>query len=176
LTESISGSDTDESASDNESDGSADDNVTLLISKEKLRMAALERAKLNAEQKQKVHLHNNSPLSWYTAAPLLPENVHLGVYNCVRRNVNAPLSDEQLAPGHTRTWTMIMIGGGHFAAAVIDVGKSQAQENNSSRATSVIAHKTFHRYTSKFPELFHLKKKNSLALMFTNKFPAFSPP
>ncbi|KAJ2964557.1 hypothetical protein NQZ79_g533 [Umbelopsis isabellina] len=149
LTESISGSDTDESASDNESDGPADDNVNMLISKEKLRMAALERAKLKAEQKQKVHLHNNSPLSWYTAAPTLPENVHLGVYNCVRRNVNAPLSADQLPAGYTRTWTMIMVGGGHFAAAVIDVGKSQAQENNSSRATSVIAHKTFHRYTTR---------------------------
>lgn len=149
MTESISGSDTDESASDNESDGSADDNVNMLISKEKLRMAALERAKLKAEQKQKIHLHNNSPLAWYTAAPTLPDNVHLGVYKCVRRNVNAPLSADQLPAGYTRTWTMIMVGGGHFAAAVIDVGKSQAQENNSSRATSVIAHKTFHRYTSK---------------------------
>ncbi|CAO3675780.1 unnamed protein product [Umbelopsis ramanniana] len=78
---------------------------------------------------------------------MLPGNVHLGVYNSVRRNV--PLEHDQLRGDHTRMWTMIMVGGGHFAAAVIDVGKSRAQESNSSRATSVIAHKTFHRYTTR---------------------------
>jgi Bacteroidetes VLRF1 release factor len=120
------------------------------VSKEKHRLAALERAKLAVESQKKVSLHNNSPLSWFTASPLLPGNVHLGVYNSVRRNAQAPLEYDQLLGNHTRMWTMIMVGGGHFAAAVIDVGKSRAQENNSSRATSVIAHKTFHRYTSKY--------------------------
>ncbi|GAB5587412.1 hypothetical protein Unana1_02312 [Umbelopsis nana] len=147
LTDSISGSDTEES--DEDSDTSIEDNVNVLMSKEKQRLEALERAKLAVESKKKVLLHDNSPLAWYTATPLLPKNVHMGVYNCVRRNLHSPLEYDQLAGSHTRTWTMIMIGGGHFAAAVIDVGKSRPQENNSSRATSVIAHKTYHRYTTR---------------------------
>ncbi|KAI9289417.1 hypothetical protein BC943DRAFT_271894 [Umbelopsis sp. AD052] len=147
LTDSISGSDADDSAS--EGDSEAEDSVDLLVTKEKHRLAALERAKLAVESQKKVSLHSNSPLSWYTAAPLLPGNVHLGVYNSIRRNTSAPLQHDQLLGTHTRMWTMIMVGGGHFAAAVIDVGKSRAQESNSSRATSVIAHKTFHRYTTR---------------------------
>lgn len=148
MTESLSGSDTEESDSDHESDVSVEDSVNILISKEKNRLAALERAKLAVESKKKVLLHDNSPLAWFTASPLLPKNIHLGVYNSARRNPHAPLDHDQMPAGHTRIWTMIMVGGGHFAAAVIDVGKSQVQENNSSRATSIIAHKTFHRYTS----------------------------
>lgn len=152
LTDSISGSDDDGSASEGELDAPAGDSVDLLVSKENYRLAALERAKLAVESQKRVSLHSNSPLSWYTASPLLPGNVHLGVYDSVRRNVS--LEHDQLRGDHTRMWTMIMVGGGHFAAAVIDVGKSRAQESNSSRATSVIAHKTFHRYTSEFSLFF----------------------
>ncbi|KAF9961044.1 hypothetical protein BGZ70_008381 [Mortierella alpina] len=43
-----------------------------------------------------------------------------------------------------RYWTMIMIGGGHFAGLVIDLA---GQVSTHGRDMKVIAHKTFHRYT-----------------------------
>ncbi|KAG0213717.1 hypothetical protein BGX28_003661 [Mortierella sp. GBA30] len=43
-----------------------------------------------------------------------------------------------------RYWTMIMIGGGHFAGLVMDLA---GQVSAHGRDMKVVAHKTFHRYT-----------------------------
>ncbi|KAF9982299.1 hypothetical protein BGZ75_006337 [Mortierella antarctica] len=43
-----------------------------------------------------------------------------------------------------RYWTMIMIGGGHFAGLVMDLA---GQVSTHGRDMKVVAHKTFHRYT-----------------------------
>ncbi|KAG0294607.1 hypothetical protein BGZ98_001712 [Dissophora globulifera] len=46
-----------------------------------------------------------------------------------------------------RYWTLIMIGGGHFAGVVMDLA---GQVSSHGRDMKVVAHKTFHRYTGKF--------------------------
>ncbi|KAF9951904.1 hypothetical protein BGZ72_006680 [Mortierella alpina] len=43
-----------------------------------------------------------------------------------------------------RYWTMIMIGGGHFAGLIMDLA---GQVSTHGRDMKVVAHKTFHRYT-----------------------------
>jgi hypothetical protein len=59
-----------------------------------------------------------------------------------------------------RKWAMFMVAGGHFAGAVVRVGRAadEQQEVVQTRkrkppkpkpGTEVLRHKTFHRYTSK---------------------------
>ncbi|KAG0365488.1 hypothetical protein BC939DRAFT_137127 [Gamsiella multidivaricata] len=43
-----------------------------------------------------------------------------------------------------RYWTLIMIGGGHFAGVVVDLA---GQLSSHGRELKLVAHKTFHRYT-----------------------------
>lgn len=48
------------------------------------------------------------------------------------------------AAHQSRYWTLIMIGGGHFAGVVMDLA---GQVSHHGRDMKLIAHKTFHRYT-----------------------------
>ncbi|KAF9540032.1 hypothetical protein EC957_004699 [Mortierella hygrophila] len=54
------------------------------------------------------------------------------------------------ADAPTRYWTMILLGGGHFAGMVVDLRgqakKAHSQGSNTSEL-KIVAHKTFHRYT-----------------------------
>lgn len=45
-----------------------------------------------------------------------------------------------------RYWTLVLIGGGHFAGVVMDLA---GQVSSHGRDMKVVAHKTFHRYTGK---------------------------
>jgi hypothetical protein len=47
-------------------------------------------------------------------------------------------------PKQARYWTLILIGGGHFAGVVMDLA---GQVSSHGRDMKVVAHKTFHRYT-----------------------------
>ncbi|KAF9933995.1 hypothetical protein FBU30_003713 [Linnemannia zychae] len=47
-------------------------------------------------------------------------------------------------PKQARYWTLIMIGGGHFAGIVMDLA---GQISTHGRDMKIVAHKTFHRYT-----------------------------
>ncbi|KAK9764895.1 hypothetical protein K7432_007215 [Basidiobolus ranarum] len=145
LTDSISGSDSDTSESSNENL----DTVAILLEREDQCAAALEQVFVNEAAEGKKHkLHGDLPLSWFTAEPLLPKTIHLGIY----KHVIAPeaLSESQLLKnGKPYFWTMIMISGGHFAAAVFDLRTSTPQESASQKSITVVAHKTFHRYTTR---------------------------
>lgn len=73
------------------------------------------------------------------------------------------LTDESDAAGSElalpplRLWTFIMMGGGHFAAAVVALNvhapplsaRAQARGAREQRSVLVLAHKTFHRYTTR---------------------------
>lgn len=57
-------------------------------------------------------------------------------------------------PFDQRTWAVFMIGGGHFAAAVLSlVPRISKQSGKHERNVEVLAHKTVHRYTSPFQAL-----------------------
>lgn len=114
------------------------------------------------------------PLVWLTSSAL-PSNTSLGIWRAIFTNAEQhddtgymdALQKKQLAPrGPLKNpvdggvalpkadtgphYFMCMIGGGHFAAMVVSlapkVGKKSGIEE---RQASVIAHKTFHRYTTR---------------------------
>src|SRR6202000_293494 len=58
---------------------------------------------------------------------------------------NQPAASIQ-PPKQARYWTLILIGGGHFAGIVMDLA---GQVSSHGRDMKVVAHKTFHRYTGK---------------------------
>lgn len=58
-----------------------------------------------------------------------------------------------------RKWALFMVAGGHFAGAVVRVGRPQQAEEDVAKGkkgkskkpqpdTEILLHKTFHRYTS----------------------------
>lgn len=114
------------------------------------------------------------PLMWFKT-PKLPSNTSLGVYLALytdeeqAKDLVAVLKAKQLCPfkpiknaddeggvplpqpAHVGPHIfMCMIGGGHFAAMVISLTPKVGRKNGiEERQASVIAHKTFHRYTTR---------------------------
>lgn len=83
------------------------------------------------------------------------------------------------ADASPRYWTMILLGGGHFAGMVVDLrgeAKKAHSQGSHTRELKIVAHKTFHRYTGKSfatsifnsQQLFTLFKTS-----FANKFIKF---
>lgn len=114
------------------------------------------------------------PLLWFSSS-LLPENVYFGVYraifadkevakeeavvDAVRAKQLEPISmpkpgkDGTLAPAAYKGphIFLCMIGGGHFAAMVVSLAPRQTKHVTGpmNREATVLAHKTFHRYTTR---------------------------
>lgn len=114
-----------------------------------------------------------APLLWFTS-PLLPENNYFGMYRAIlteeqqrqgelvdvlRKKQLEPISMPKPAKDGTLPQVaykgphifLCMIGGGHFAAMVVSLaprpGKGGTTTMN--REATVLAHKTFHRYTTR---------------------------
>ncbi|ORY96273.1 hypothetical protein BCR43DRAFT_563626 [Syncephalastrum racemosum] len=141
LSESLSGS---ESESEETATAPDEDDVSNLIDKQ-LDLNDSEPSEqkpiLTALQKK------YSALVWY-GVPSISKSLQIGVYGHLAPNRDA-LSDLQ-RPRANRLWSIIMIGGGHFAAGVIDVKQSARNPlDMSGKAVKMIAHKTFHRYTTR---------------------------
>lgn len=76
------------------------------------------------------------------------------------------LRDMQRPVGEGRTWALFMTAGGHFAGAVVRVGRAEdegeAQDGSTRKGkarkpkpdTELLKHKTFHRYTSQYIYIF----------------------
>ncbi|RDL41603.1 Uncharacterized protein BP5553_01582 [Venustampulla echinocandica] len=119
-----------------------------------------------------------APLWWF-AAPVLPKNTYLGIYRAIftdeeQKNESAILEiikQKQLSPKpQLKIPTdpnngvplpeaykgphifLCMIGGGHFAAMVVSLAPKQTRSlapGPLMREATVLAHKTFHRYTTR---------------------------
>lgn len=95
-----------------------------------------------------------SALRWFMA-PSVSDRVYFGVYKSLVNEEDPVESLERIqasrfTAGKLRLWTFVMIGGGHFAGAVVDVQQSIKKPNELlEREVKMVAHKTFHRYTSK---------------------------
>ena len=172
LDESISGSDS--SNSEDEDDGSAAKESTLsALLKKQARLHDTTEA--NVVPLKKKRGSGSPPLIWFSC-PLLPSNTSLGVYRALFTNSeqqNPDLLDilrkKQLKPVQVKPTHngsngvplpasatgpnvfLCMIGGGHFAAMVVSLtpkmGKKAAGIEE--RQAIVVAHKTFHRYTTR---------------------------
>lgn len=172
LDESLSGSDSDEEDDDDDESGANDTTLTALL-KRQARIADKKNQPVDGNDDEGTMLNRRKmPLLWFSS-PLLPENHFFGVYRAIFTNEQqkntdaaAELRNKQLQPvtmPHPRKdgtlpeiaykgphIFLCMIGGGHFAAMVVSLSPRQSKHSTiMSREATVLAHKTFHRYTTR---------------------------
>lgn len=114
------------------------------------------------------------PMMWFTS-PVLPENNYFGVYRtlftgeelakeddileAIKKRQLPPLTLPKIAKDGSLLPIaykgphvfLCMIGGGHFAAMVVSLAPRQTKSGPGpmNREATVLAHKTFHRYTTR---------------------------
>ncbi|KAI0859058.1 hypothetical protein F4860DRAFT_281845 [Xylaria cubensis] len=115
------------------------------------------------------------PLLWFSS-PLLPTNNYFGIYRTIFSSeelkdeasmaevikkkqlepilIPTPKADGSLVPEAYKGphFFLCMIGGGHFAAMVVSLAPRQTKHGSvgpMNREATVLAHKTFHRYTTR---------------------------
>lgn len=159
LDESISGS---ESSEEEEEEG---DQLTALLK----RQAKISQAAEEGGENSTPRSTGKNPLLWFSN-PAIPSNTSLGVYRALFTNaeqeepryIAESLTKKQLDPidpqkskGNPQSSSphifMCMIGGGHFAAMLVSLAPEihRKQGGIEERQARVIAHKTFHRYTTR---------------------------
>jgi len=175
LDESISGSESDESdEEDDDEDGNKSKDSTLsALLKKQAKISNPEFNEFAARKKQ--HGPGKPPLLWF-GSPSLPENLSLGVYRAIFSNeeqekeshILETIRKKQLSPTQPPKvkadggvplpgadigphYFLCMIGGGHFAAMVVALAPKMGKKHTGvdERSATVIAHKTFHRYTTR---------------------------
>ncbi|KAJ5958588.1 uncharacterized protein N7479_005738 [Penicillium vulpinum] len=167
LDESISGSEPEESEEE-DAGGAAGTTLSALLKKQ----AKLSHPNENPEMDE-TPIAPKHPIFWLSSSGL-PSNKSLGIYRAIFSNAEqeepAHLVDtlrrKQLTPIKARTNKasnvpdpatsgphifMCMIGGGHFAAMLVSLAPEihRKQGGVEDRQARVIAHKTFHRYTTR---------------------------
>ncbi|KAL1953833.1 hypothetical protein VTO42DRAFT_2128 [Malbranchea cinnamomea] len=174
LDESISGSDleseSDEDGSEEEDHADPDSTLTALLKKQaKISPSPTEVNQILARTKNGA---GKQPLFWFTS-PLLEKNTFLGIYRGLFTNVEQEEPDhlvdslrKKQTPGRVRNSAntsdsgvanegphifMCMIGGGHFAAMIVALTPEIHRKAGGieERQARVLAHKTFHRYTTR---------------------------
>lgn len=175
LDESISGSELSDSDSN---DDQKDDTLTALLKKQaKISQSGQEANAEDLVLKRKKKGSGAPPLIWFST-PSLPANTFLGIYRSIftngdlegEANLVDVLRQKQLAPTTSKIAQshesngvpmpsamtgpqifLCMIGGGHFAAMVVSLAPKMGKKSTGTveRQAVVIAHKTFHRYTTR---------------------------
>ena len=174
LDESISGSESDSSESEADGEGAKESTLSALLKKQ----AKLAHPDSQEEfmPKKRKRGSNKPPLIWFST-PLLPTNASLGIYRALFTDSEQEQADtvdvvrkKQLQPVPAKppsaegshgvplpsTMTspqifLCMIGGGHFAGMIVSLAPKLGKQSTGAeqRQTLVIAHKTFHRYTTR---------------------------
>ena len=172
LDESISGSEESESETDEEQ---KETTLSALLKRQAKLHHDEPDLDVDALQKRK-RSSGKPPLLWFTT-PLLPQNTSLGVYRVLfseeeqqgKSCLMEVIRQKQLSPtvpnpapngvhgtppaaGTTDPQIfMCMIGGGHFAAMIASLAPiiNKKHKGVDERQAKVIAHKTFHRYTTR---------------------------
>lgn len=174
LDESISGSDSDLSESEADGEEAKESTLSALLKKQ----AKLSHPGVQEEfmPKKRKRGSNKPPLIWFST-PLLPTNTSLGIYRALftdseqdqadtvdvvrRKQVQSVPTKPPSAEGShgvplpsTMTSPQIflcMIGGGHFAGMIVSLAPKFGKQStgHEQRQALVIAHKTFHRYTTR---------------------------
>ncbi|ORE07839.1 hypothetical protein BCV72DRAFT_272677 [Rhizopus microsporus var. microsporus] len=131
LTESISGSeDEDEDDEDKEQD-----KVNAILSKQE---QTKDKEEISVKPTIAPELKKHTALSWFKDKE--SPDMHYGVYRHLL-SLSSLASFQQKQK--KRYWTLLMVGGGHFAGCVIDVNASLLSD------VKFIEHKTIHRYTTR---------------------------
>ena len=178
LDESLSGSDSSDSEDEDESDVRKETTLSALLKKQAAISSANIENTDDFEPKKRKRGSGKPPLFWFTT-PTLPSNTYLGIYRSIFTNSEQQndiklldiIKNKQLAPKPQAKvpvnsnngvplpeayedphMFLCMIGGGHFAAMVVSLTPKQtksAQTGPLTREATTLAHKTFHRYTTR---------------------------
>ncbi|KAF2477413.1 uncharacterized protein BDR25DRAFT_274532 [Lindgomyces ingoldianus] len=173
LDESLSGSQSSESDEDEEEGNKAQESTLSALLKKQAKISNPAFDEFASKKKQRGS--GKPPLFWFTS-PLLPENMSLGVYRAIfsdseqeeESHIVETIRSKQFAPTPppkvktdggipllgTNTgphYFLCMIGGGHFAAMIVALAPKMSKKHTGAdeRSATVIAHKTFHRYTTR---------------------------
>ncbi|KAH7408586.1 hypothetical protein DE146DRAFT_646665 [Phaeosphaeria sp. MPI-PUGE-AT-0046c] len=175
LDESISGSESSESDEDeDDQDGTKPKDTTLsALLKRQAKISNPEFDEFAVTKRQRGP--GKPPLLWFSS-PLLEENLSLGVYRAIfsaeeqeeESHILETLRKKQLSPTQPPKvkpdggiplpgadigphYFLCMIGGGHFAAMVVALAPKMGKKHTGvdERTATVVAHKTFHRYTTR---------------------------
>ncbi|CAH0016989.1 unnamed protein product [Clonostachys rhizophaga] len=175
LDESLSGSDSEDTEED-EDDGRTESTLTALL-KRQAKIADKNNPggdeENGDEEDAKRSNRGKPPLIWFSS-PVLPENNYFGLYRAIltgedqrdsdivqvlRKKQLEPVPVPKLNKDGTPTATapykgphifLCMIGGGHFAAMVVSLAPRATKGSvTMNREATVLAHKTFHRYTTR---------------------------
>ncbi|KAL6718722.1 hypothetical protein ACLMJK_002956 [Lecanora helva] len=175
LNESISGSGTDTSDSEIDGEDAKESTLITLLRKQARLSQENEEDESSSPQKRK-RGGGKPPLLWLSSS-LLPRNTSLGFYRGLFTNAEQNDSNpinvlraKQLRPVPSKPPTddrsngvalpstmtspsifLCMIGGGHFAGMIVSLAPKMAKHSTGTdqRQAIVLAHKTFHRYTTR---------------------------
>ncbi|KUI59892.1 hypothetical protein VP1G_07110 [Cytospora mali] len=177
LDESLSGSDSEDSE-DEEDEGSKKESTLTALLKKQATLADKHKGNDDGDEEEwgkgRRRGTGKPPLMWFSS-PVLPENNYFGIYRMLFTNDELAKEDEildavkkrQLAPFTLPKipkdgslppvaykgphMFLCMIGGGHFAAMVVSLAPRHAKSGSGplNREATVLAHKTFHRYTTR---------------------------
>ena len=178
LDESLSGSDSSDSEDDENGDAKKETTLSALLKKQAaISLNNNGEGEEITSQKRK-RGSGKPPLIWFTTATL-PTNTYLGIYRAIFTNAEQgneaaildTIQKKQLSPKPqlkspvdssnglplSEAYNgphifMCMIGGGHFAAMVVSLAPKQTKLTPTgplSKEATVLAHKTFHRYTTR---------------------------
>ncbi|KAG5419419.1 hypothetical protein I9W82_003186 [Candida metapsilosis] len=146
--ESISGSES-ESEFDSEDDDDQDHKVKMLIKQ-------LDSANVTDEPSSASHLNTKSPFILFGSGSV-PSDKAVGIYKALfpEHALDDPLGFLKAEKEQEDSMSAIfMIGGGHFAGAIIshkrnDLKSANNKDSLKMQMVNVIASKTFHRYTTR---------------------------
>ena len=176
LDESISGSGSGSESSESEADGEGTNESTLSALLKRQAKLGQSNTQEEVTPKKPKRSSEKPPLIWFSTS-LLRSNISLGIYRAlftnseqeqpdlvevVRTKQLRPVSAKPLSADESNgvplpsTMTspqifLCMIGGGHFAGMVVSLAPKMAKQTTGieQRQAVVVAHKTFHRYTTR---------------------------
>ncbi|RDA89358.1 hypothetical protein CP532_6170 [Ophiocordyceps camponoti-leonardi (nom. inval.)] len=156
------------SGSDSESEDEEQESTLTALLKKQARLADVSGDGGGEMDETGTRRRTKPPLIWFSS-DLLPPNTYFGLYRAIltgeeqrEPDVVQILKKKQLAPVSVPNSPMpplaykgphvflCMIGGGHFAAMVVSLAPRMAKgPTTMDREATVLAHKTFHRYTTR---------------------------
>ncbi|KAK4236737.1 hypothetical protein C8A03DRAFT_16636 [Achaetomium macrosporum] len=175
---SISGSDTSDSEDEEDETSRKETTLSVLLKKQASLAEKRTIGDSNEDDeptKKKRRGTGKPPLLWFSS-PRLPDNTYFGIYRAMftpeeldkedaiveaikQRQLppismpKAPKDGNVVPPAYNGKHIFLcMIGGGHFAAMVVCLAPKQSKHGSIgplSREAVVLAHKTFHRYTTR---------------------------
>ncbi|ORY85100.1 hypothetical protein BCR37DRAFT_378157 [Protomyces lactucae-debilis] len=119
------------------------DDAALTDSDEEEDLSAVLQVKASLVDDAPVQPTKGSPITWATSS-IVPPPTKLGIYSTMLPSADSSIASIQMSnTSKPRSIAMFMVGGGHFAGAIISLNGSTVAK------CSIKATKGFHRYTTR---------------------------